>query len=260
MDGILRNACTISETPTGLYVVSLDALLKSRCVVALALLHKHPFAIFECKRVGIEEGMKKGPQTIEKAKQGAYVARSVSSLQKVRLRDGQMHGVILRGDGTLYSKPYQKLLREVIDSNDPELLEGFVVTVGVVSNHGNWFTAEDHNKELKVLAQAYDWLLFLTDKGLSEFIDQLLLHPKRDLAPARKAFLASYTGKKGKNRFTKVKMDLRADEVLQKYFRANSARVESWFNIITPKNSSLAVLRDELTALRNKNWKEIFGL
>ena len=204
--------------------------------------------------------MKKGPQTIEKAKQGAYVARSVSALQKVRLRDGQMHGVIQRSDGTLYSKPYQKLLREVIESNDPQLLDGFILTVGVVSNHGNWFTAENHNKELKVLAQSYDWLLFLTDQGLAEFIDQLLLHPKHLLEPARRAFLSSYSGKKGLNRFTKVKMDIHADEVLQKYFRANAARVESWYNIITPKGGSLAVLRRELMALRNKKWKGIFGL
>lgn len=28
--------------------------------------------------------MKKGPQTIEKAKQGAYVTRTASSLQKIR--------------------------------------------------------------------------------------------------------------------------------------------------------------------------------
>ena len=38
--------------------------------------------------------MKKGPQTIEKAKQVAYVARTVSSLQRVRLRDGRFSGVI----------------------------------------------------------------------------------------------------------------------------------------------------------------------
>ncbi len=52
--------------------------------IALAEQMAAPFAMFECKRVGIEEGMKKGPQTIEKAKQGAYVARAVSSLHKIR--------------------------------------------------------------------------------------------------------------------------------------------------------------------------------
>lgn len=58
-------------------------------------------------------------------------------------------------------------------------LRGFILTVGVVSNHGNWFTLENPNKELRVLSQAYDWLIFLTDAGLAQFIDKLLLHPHR---------------------------------------------------------------------------------
>lgn len=82
--GILRNACTLCESEIGPYVASVDQHLQSGLALTIARLHKHPFAIFECKRVGVEEGMKKGPQTIEKAKQGAYVARSVSSLQKIR--------------------------------------------------------------------------------------------------------------------------------------------------------------------------------
>ena len=32
--------------------------------------------MFECKRVGVEEGMTKGPANNRKTKQGAYVARS----------------------------------------------------------------------------------------------------------------------------------------------------------------------------------------
>ena len=47
-----------------------------------------PFAMVACKRVGVDEGCKKGPQTIEKAKKGAYVAQMTYSLQKVWL-DGQ---------------------------------------------------------------------------------------------------------------------------------------------------------------------------
>lgn len=52
--------------------------------------------MFECKRVGVEEGMKKGPQTIEKAKQGAYVALKSSSLQKVRDKNGEVYGVYFK--------------------------------------------------------------------------------------------------------------------------------------------------------------------
>ncbi len=42
--------------------------------------------------------MKKGPQTIEKAKQGAYVAKSVSNLQRVRLNDGSQGGVLITSE------------------------------------------------------------------------------------------------------------------------------------------------------------------
>jgi hypothetical protein len=48
-----------------------------------------------------------------------------------------MAGVIHRSNGELYSAPYHKLLREVIDSNDADLLTHFILTIGVVSNHGN---------------------------------------------------------------------------------------------------------------------------
>ena len=141
--------------------------------------------MFECKRVGVEEGNKKGPQTIEKAKQGAYVARTVSSLQKIRIHSGEMHGVIPKKDGTLYSKPYVQLIDEVVHSQDPELLRHFILTVGVVSNHGNWFTSDNPNKELRVLAQSYDWLLFLTDDGLAEFIADILQSEARCSRPGQ---------------------------------------------------------------------------
>jgi hypothetical protein len=258
-DGVLRNACSLCESAVGPYIASVDERTPTGLTLSIAHLHKHPFAIFECKRVGVEEGMKKGPQTIEKAKQGAYVARSVSALQKIRLRDGSMGGVIHHADGRLHHGPYQKLLREVIDSNDPALLTQFILTVGVVSNHGNWFTAENHNKELKVLAQSYDWLIFLSDLGLAEFINELLLQPKAQLKPARDAFLASYPTGKG-NRFTKKTMDVEADIVLKKYFQENEARVDSWFNVISPASGSLGLLQKELLTLHQKDWRKIYNL
>lgn len=258
-DGVLRNACVIGETGDRLHVVNLDSVSSDSFTITLAHLHRHPYAIFECKRVGVEEGMSKGPQTIEKAKQGAYVARTVSSLQKIRLRDGRVGGVFHRADGTLNYGPYEKLLEEAVASASPEILREFILTVGVVSNHGNWFSAENQNKELKVLAQSYDWLLFLTDNGLSDFISELLLKPTPALAPAREAFLASYSGTSGKNRFTKVKMALTADAVLHTYFREHAKRIEGWFNIITPRAGSLKILRHELTVLDAKNWAAILA-
>jgi hypothetical protein len=218
-----------------------------------------PYAMFECKRVGVEEGMRKGPQTIEKAKQGAYVAKSVSSLHKLRMSSGELRGLIYLPDGTPYSKGYLELLEEIIGSDSQDLLRDFVMTVGVVSNHGNWFTSEDHNKELKVLAQSYDWLLFLTDEGLSQFITELLLSPTPQLEHARAAFLKSYAAGKTKNQFTKVSMEYQADQVLQGYFRENAERIDNWFNVITPEGS-LGNLRTELSRLRSKNWRGIHGI
>ena len=183
--------------------------------------------------------MRKGPQTIEKAKQGAYVARSVSSFQKMRLRNGQFRGLIERSDGSFRVGMYDALLQDIIHSSSAAELDGFILTLGVVSNHGNWFTSDNHNKELRVLAQSYDWLLFLTDAGLSQFIDGLLLNPTPELESARDAFLASYSGRRGANRFTKVRMDVDADEALQSYFMAREADIERWFNVISPYDGTL---------------------
>jgi hypothetical protein len=258
--GRLTNACTFSESETAFCIASVDEISGEQYGLTTSVLHSHPFAIFECKRVGVEEGMKKGPQSIEKAKQGAYVARSVSSLQKVRYRNGQIGGVIQLPNGAFYHKPYTQLMDETINSDDPAMLRHFILTVGVVSNHGNWFTAEDHNKELRVLAQSYDWLLFLTDKGLAQFVEELLLDPKADLEPARVAFLSSYPkSSSGKNRFTKVNIDVKADLVLRKYFQENSTKIEDWFNVISPAGKRLKELRDELQILNAKNWARILS-
>lgn len=255
---MLRNSCVILEDDWGPVVCNVDLSETGSQSVTLCHLHAHPFAVFECKRVGVEEGMRKGPQTIEKAKQGAYVARTVSALQKVRLRSGQLLGVVEKSDGTLYTNDYNILLSEIVDGNDPALLAGLILTVGVVSNHGNWFTSDHHNKELKVLAQSYDWLLFLTDRGLAQFVKKLLLSPTPQLAPARDAFLASYPGKKGRaNRFTKVRVDVAADKALRAYFAEHGATIESWFNVISPKAANIGGLKAAINCLRAKNWQEI---
>jgi len=256
-DLILRNSCTISEFDDHFLNAYLDSLGKDAGIYSVVSLHQRPFAIFECKRVGVEEGMKKGPQTIEKAKQGAYVARTVSALQKIRLTDGSMGGLIQKRDGSFRHGDYYRLMAEIIASDDPELLSRFILTVGVVSNHGNWFTSENHNKELKVLAQAYDWLLFLTDAGVAQFIDELLFHPTKELSAAREAFLASYTGEKGVNQFTKKQLSLPADAALQSYFSSRKKVIAGWFNIIAPSGKGLDILKEELDTLKKKNWQEI---
>jgi hypothetical protein len=259
--GVLRNSCVIASGERAHLVATLDSVRGEEAQLEVVEQFSRPYAIFECKRVGVEEGMRKGPQTIEKAKQGAYVAKSLSSLQKLRTASGELRGLIFKADKSIYVKPYSELVAEIIDSTQAQLLRDFILTVGVVSNHGNWFTSENHNKELKVLAQSYDWLLFLTDDGLAQFITELLLEPSRLLEPARDAFVASYAKKKKtKNRFTKVQMDHEADQVLQDYFRSNSSRIERWFNIIGPPGGTIKMLRSELSRLRGKDWGKIHSV
>ncbi len=254
-NGVKRNAAVLIESESGPVIANIDALNNSCCKLTVGELSADLFAIFECKRVGVEEGMRKGPQTIEKAKQGAYVAKSVSSLKKIRLRNGQVQGIIEQSDGSFRTGSYDEVMRDVIDASSFVEFAGFILTVGVVSNHGNWFTSDNHNKELRVLAQSYDWLLFLTDAGLSQFIDKLLLNPTRVLMPAREAFLASYSGKTGMNRFTKVRMDVKADAALRGYFATCKYDVETWFNVISPRGETLGTLQADLRTLAEKGLK-----
>jgi len=254
---ILRNGCTIGISDNSYLVSSIDSITPENYNLLVYEQHKESYAIFECKRVGVEEGMKKGPQTIEKAKQGAYVARTASSLQKIRTDQGEKYGIIYKSDNQPIIKPYIELMEEIIYSDDSDLLKKFILTVGVVSNHGNWFTAENQNKELKVLSQSYDWLIFLTDDGLAQFIDDLILNPVGNNIKVQQAFQRSYSATKKKNVFTKVKMDFDADFVLLQYFKDNINEIEQWFNIISPEGKSIDELKSELAELSSKNWKEI---
>lgn len=247
-----RNCAVLAETETEIIIANMDRLDQTGCDVTACTLEIHPFAIFECKRVGVEEGMKKGPQTIEKAKQGAYVARTVSSLQKIRLRNGELQGVIEKSDGELETGPYGDMLDKVINSASVSDYPGFTLTVGVVSNHGNWFTSDNPNKEMSVLAQSYDWLLFLTDEGLSMFIENVILNPLPELGAVSDVFHSSYRGERGTNRFTKVNMDAEADQALKEYFADEAANIESWFNIIAPHKGTISALRHDLKTLADK--------
>lgn len=258
-NGVLRNACAIHEDENRIFIAYLDKVSGSRYRTSVRKLATHPFAVVECKRVGVEEGTKKGPQTIEKAKQGAYVARSLSSVQKIRMRDGSIYGVLDSKPGRLRCEPYDTFLQEIVKSSDMSLLRDFTLTVGVVSNHGNWFTSDDPNKELKVLAQSYDWLLFLTDQGLASFTEKLLIKPVPKYQPVRDAFLKSYRDQRGDNVFTKVRVDLAADRAIQKFFALTSNEAERWLNVVSPAGRSISELRQELRSLAGKNWEELLS-
>lgn len=256
---ILRNACALYEDDNILLIGHLSKRTQTKYQVTINQLMPHPFAIIECKRVGVEEGTKKGPQTIEKAKQGAYVARTISSLQKIRMSDGSVYGVLNSNGKGILCKPYATFLKKIIQSSNPILLRDFTLTIGVVSNHGNWFTSDNHNKELKVLTQSYDWTLFLTDEGLSKFVDSLLLRPSKRYLPVREAFIQSYQKTNPGNIFTKVNIAHDADAALQQYFTRNLRKIENWFNVISPFDRSIEQLNRELMKLSSKNWEKILG-
>ncbi|MCR5658346.1 MAG: hypothetical protein K6G25_03365 [Bacteroidales bacterium] len=253
---IQKNACVIADNETIAINSNVDEIRNNIVEFTTCWQMAKPYAMVECKRVGVEEGNKKGPQTIEKAKQGAYVAQTTSSLQKIRNDKGEKYGIIYK-DGKAIIKPYSDLLDEIINSNDLKLLKNFTLSVGVVSNHGNWFTSEDQNKELKVLAQSYDWLLFLTDEGLAQFITDLLLEPSIEYKPIQDAFMSSYKEGKKSNTFTKARINYAAHQALCNYFSNHIIEIERWFNIISPENNSLQMLKDTLSNLSSKKWEDL---
>ena len=110
------------------------------------------------------------------------------------------------------------------------------------------------NKELLVLKDSYDWLLFLTDAAIAEFVHDTILSDKPEMLLVKESFSRSYaSGEQGKNEFTKVKIDYRADQVLQAYFTQHQERIEqTWFNVLAPEQDSILGLKKELDALSQK--------
>ena len=258
-DEIQTNRCLISRNSeqNRLMLAELTSLSDKSAEVEISLLHSSPFAIFECKRVGVEEGAKKGPTTIEKAKQGAYVAKHVSSLQKIRDVQGNLVGAFAKPEGGFDFKPYDEAIQWMIHEAPLEYLGDFILTIGIASNHGNWFTSKNPNKELLVLKQSYDWLLFLSDAGLTKFIQDLIL-PDSNNQPVRTAFLASYdTPKtsKRKNQLTKVRLLRSAHLAICDYFNENITEIESWFEVLSPAGQTLKNLKEQLHTLAQKNWQ-----
>lgn len=239
---VLRHATVFAEAEGGFWVAH---MVGDSADMEITRLKTKPYAMVECKRVGVEQGMKKGPQTIEKAKQGAYVARTVSGLQRVPRSDGSVAAVVEDQKGKLqHYESYYDFLRNAIDQGDVNALANIVLTIGVVSNHGNWFTAETKNKEMRVLAQSYDWLLFFTDDGLAEFIEDVLNGDQDELKATRAAFRANVGRAKGEPTvFTKVQIEAEADRELTEYF-AREQPWDRWFNVIAPAPSDVATARE----------------
>jgi len=250
--GLLRNACLINnDNSTHRFVANLVDVSR----IEVNQQAQKPYMIFECKRVGRDAKNNRGPQAIEKAKQGAYVARSISSLHKIRNGKGEQMGIIHDDKyDTFTIKPYEELIQELVNTNDIGKLQDFIMTVGIISNHGSWFTSENQNKEMMVLAQSYDWLLFLTDKGLSEFVEDTILNEEK-YPNISQAFYHTYSkDNHSGTQFTKIRMNYRAHLELMEYFRDNLSQIESWFNVIQPSGLTIDTLKDQMYRLGNKNW------
>lgn len=250
-----RNACCFYIEADHFYTGWINKIKGGNAEIDVVRLALSPLAVLECKRVGVEEGQKRGPQTIEKAKQGAYVARTVSSLQRFRRRDGSITGLLEDDEGGIEIGDYHEMLKAICSTHDDAIKRRVVLSVGVVSNHGNWF--DKHNdpyKEMRVLSQSYDWLLFLSDAGLSKFIADACSATALNKT-VRKVFRASYSkgldGKKNKNAMTKVTIDLAADAELSAYFRSEQKMIKNWFSVISPDGTTLDELEKELTVLSN---------
>jgi len=248
---VVRNAAVIYNGPKDLIL----ATYRSSDLAILTHLDPVPYAFVECKRVGVEDGAKKGPTTIEKAKQGAYVAKSVSRLQKFRGNDGKLMGIYPKDNGEYEIREYQAELDRIIDNPDGDFASGLNLSIGIVSNHDNWFTDEKLNKELLVLKAAYDWLLFMSDNAMVKFVNDLLLDPNPKFAAAKNAFAKSYAYGKKENVFTKVKIQRDADLALRKYFSENITDIEKWFTVLQPENKSIEELKITLGKLSNRRFE-----
>ena len=65
-DELLRNSCVLFETSTGPVVANVDAIDRRELTLTFSELSSTPFAIFECKRVGVEEGMERVRKRLKK--------------------------------------------------------------------------------------------------------------------------------------------------------------------------------------------------
>ena len=110
------------------------------------------------------------------------------------------------------------------------------------------------NKELLVLRQSYDWLLFLGDKAIVQFVDETILSSSSAMEPVARAFKWSYDGSRaGGTQYTKVKVLLEAHDCLDNYFSSkDAAELDSWYNVLAPEEVTIDELRTELSTLATR--------
>jgi len=136
------------------------------------VLQQRPVAYVECKRVGLEEGTTSGPQTIEKAKQAAYVAGHSSAIQGLR---GPLtkHGTYYDTDQEQWIvKLYEDIWNDIIN-RDLEV-EHAIRSIIFVGNHVNWYPGGDMSKDLQVMVDNHDWAVWVEDNALVDFSTEFL--------------------------------------------------------------------------------------
>lgn len=238
----IKNGVTIGRSSRYMYAVSVDS---SEDTCTCSKLECVPFAAFKCRRSG-----GRGSKTFKQVKQGIYVMRTFSALRRVKTSGGAMKGFVLCAFGKYILDDYFKLMERIL-IGDLRGLYGFTLTVGVVSNYGNWFTSDNPDDDIKALQHEYDWLLSISDDGLAKFAGHIL----SDAMPAcRAAFTSSCsvnsaTRRKNINTFTKSFIDYDADVELTKYFTDNADEILSWFNVMFPAGGSIDMLKIILRSL-----------
>jgi len=150
--------------------------------------------------------------------------------------------------------PYDHMVSRIVKSSDPKTLSKFIMSVGIMSNHGNWITSSKPNKELRVLQQSYDWLLFLTDRGLTCFVEEAIMSGQ--YPATQSAFYSSHTKESRQNPFTKSNMDYDAHIELVCYFTQNMLRAEGWLDAMSLHKRPLGDLKRQVWELRGNAWAQ----
>lgn len=204
-----------------------------------------PVMFIECKRVGLEEGTTTGPQTIEKAKQAAYVALKSSKLQKI-VHEGQFLGVLADNDSLEYDT-YEQLWNRLLEEENPEKLKGVTRSVLFVSDHGNWFPGGEEGKDIKILKGGFDWVIWVKDDGLIQLIQDLLI----DDESVKNAFTKSYDpDRSGQSLLTKGRIEKEARDSIFSYVdNHRDTIIEEWFEVLESENKTFNDLIEETNKL-----------
>lgn len=219
-------------------ITSLSSETGTRCDVSINRLANSAYAKVECKRVGIELTADSAPQTIEKAKQGAYAADHASSFQSIYTRGGEKLGVML-GD-RIRVGPYDQLRNQIINGEIPGMLEGYCSTLFVFSEPSNWQTSNGvWKKDLEVLRASFDWVMYLEDEAFIHFCENFHLADSEGGDNSVRNWIHDNA------KLSQIPWN--AYNELMEYVRENPPA--EWFAVHTPEEGNTTLLIEEMEAL-----------